>query len=91
MTLRLQKADNPEGLRMGSAEIIFSEHVRKLGKYAQYLIKGKNRKCCVWKQDILNESIFKDTNPFLWNLDKFKQYTFFITVLSGIWIYIANL
>lgn len=44
LSLRLQKADNLEGLMMGSAEIIFSELVRKLGKNAQYLIKEKNKK-----------------------------------------------
>lgn len=40
------EADNPEDL-MGSAEITVLENViRKLGKCAQYLIKGQNRRCC---------------------------------------------
>lgn len=46
LNLGLQEADNPEDL-MGSAEItVLKNVIRKLGKCAQYLIKGQNRRCC---------------------------------------------
>ena len=48
MNVQLQKAENPEDLMMGSAEIIFFENVlRKLGECAQHLIEGENRRCWV--------------------------------------------